>query len=384
VSAATARQSEPRASARNEAWRLGLTRRTWPSVVGAVQIARVTWLFSREASEPGEREPVWPARALLAFLRAMAISADTPFFIVFNQASGSGDARAAQAEMQELLSAHGRRHEFFVVQDAKQIERCAERAVEAAVREHGAVIAAGGDGTINAVAQATLPTGRPFGILPQGTFNYTTRNHGIPLNCKDATLALLSAEIAPMQVGLVNDRVFLVNASLGLYPELLENREADKKRLGRYRSVAIFSGLKSLLREHRQLALEIERDNDHELVRTPALFVGNNQLQLKRAGLPEAEAVEHRQLAGVVVKPVGTLALLWLALRGALGQLGGAERVRDFSFRSMSVAPRRHRTRLVKVAMDGEVSWLKPPLVFSVAPKALQLMKPAAQPAEPS
>jgi diacylglycerol kinase family enzyme len=306
------------------------------------------------------------------------ISPDMPFFIVFNQASGSGDGRAARAAMHELLASRQRRHEFFVVEDPKQVQRSAERAVAAAVREYGAVIVAGGDGTINAVAQATLPTERPFGILPQGTFNYTTRSHGIPLDAKQATLALLDAEIAPMQVGMVNDRVFLVNASLGLYPVLLENREVDKHRLGRYRVVAIWSGLKSLMREHRQLMLEIEHDGAHELVRTPALFVGNNSLQLERAGLPEAEAVERRRLAGVFVKPVNTLALLWLALRGALGQLGGAERVRDFSFRSMSVTPRRHPNRPLKVATDGEIHWLKPPLIFSVAPKALQLMIPAA------
>jgi diacylglycerol kinase family enzyme len=306
-----------------------------------------------------------------------------PFFIVFNQASGSGDARAAQVEMHELLTASRRRHEFFVVQEPKQIEACTERAVAAAVRERGAVIVAGGDGTINSVAQATLPTERPFGILPQGTFNYTTRSQGIPLDTRGATLALLDAQITPMQVGLVNDRVFLVNASVGLYPELLENREVDKHRYGRYRAVAFWSGLKSLLHEHRQLRLEIEHDGDRESVRTPALFVGNNHLQLERAGLAQAEAVERRRLAGVLVKPVSTLSLLWLALRGALGQLGGAERVRDFSFRSMSVAARRHPKRLLKVATDGEIHWLKPPLVFSVALKALQLMTPSAPVQEP-
>ena len=46
-----------------------------------------------------------------------------------------------------------------------------------------------------------------------------------------------------MQVGLVNDRVFLVNASLGLYAKLLEDREAFKAQYGRHRWVAFWSGL---------------------------------------------------------------------------------------------------------------------------------------------
>ncbi|MEO8179021.1 MAG: diacylglycerol kinase family protein [Deltaproteobacteria bacterium] len=307
------------------------------------------------------------------------LSADTPFFIVLNHASGSGDGRAAQPQMQELLMAQGRRHEFFVVEDPQQIGRVAQRAAETAERASGAVIVAGGDGTINAVAQATLPTGRPFGIVPQGTFNYTPRSHGIPLDVEQATLALSSATIKPMQVGLVNDHVFLVNASLGLYPELLEDREAYKGRYGRYRAVAFWSGLMSLLRDHRQLVLEIEHDRERELVRTPALFIGNNALQLERAGLPEAEDVQNRRLAGVLVRSASSLELLWLALRGALGQLAGAERVRDFAFRRMVVSPHRRRQRPLKVATDGEIHWLKPPIVFSIAPQPLLLMVPARE-----
>jgi diacylglycerol kinase family enzyme len=304
---------------------------------------------------------------------------ETPFLIVLNYASGSGDGRADQAVIERILAEAGRPHRFFVVEDPKQLPRIAADAAAAAVREAGAVIAAGGDGTINAVAQATLPTGRPFGIVPQGTFNYTTRSHGIPLDVAEATRTLLTAELSPMQVGMVNDQVFLVNASLGLYPKLLEARETDKHKFGRYRLVAIASGLFSLLRNHRQLRLDIERDDTREAVRTPALFIGNNAMQLERAGLPAAEAVKHHRLAAVLVRPVGTLALLWLALRGALGQLAGAERIRAFAFQRLEVSTRGNRHRRLKVATDGEVRWMKPPVVFSISPSDLMLMVPGTK-----
>jgi diacylglycerol kinase family enzyme len=308
----------------------------------------------------------------------------TPLLIVLNYASGSGDGRADQAIIERILTEAGRPHRFFVVEDPKQLPQIAAAAAAAAVSEAGAVIAAGGDGTINAVAQATLPTGRPFGIVPQGTFNYTPRAHGIPLDVAEATKALLTAKLSPVQVGMVNDRVFLVNASLGLYPELLEAREVDKSKFGRYRLVALVSGLLSLLRNHRQLRLKVERDDTRETLLTPALFIGNNALQLERAGLPAAEAVKHHRLAGVLVRPVGTLALLWLALRGALGQLAGAERIRAFSFRRMEVDTRGKLHRRVKIATDGEVRWVQPPVVFSVSPSDLMLMVPDARSEEAS
>jgi diacylglycerol kinase family enzyme len=297
--------------------------------------------------------------------------------IVLNVASGCGDPNESLRIIEEILTASGRRFQLLPVEDPKHIEAMAQRAVEAAIRDQGAIVAAGGDGTINAVAKAVLPTGRPFGIIPQGTFNYSSRAHGIPPDPAAATRALLTAHIKPIQVGTVNNRIFLVNASLGIYPELLEDRERYKQRFGRRRIVAICSGLLTLLRTHHQLALEIECDQERELVRTPTLFVGNNALQLEQIGLPEAEDVQHRRLAAVIVKPVSNMTMLWLVLRGALGQLGAEERVRDFAFRRLVVrrAPG-YGFRQIKVAVDGEVCRLPLPLEFKVAPQSLLLMVP--------
>jgi diacylglycerol kinase family enzyme len=300
-----------------------------------------------------------------------------PLYIVFNLSSGNRDSAEALQTIERILSAAGRRFELLTVGDPKHIEAIAQRAAELAVRENGAVVAAGGDGTINAAVRAALPTGRPFGIIPQGTFNYSSRAHGIPLDTAAATDALLTARIKPIQVGSVNGRIFLVNASLGLYPDLLEDRERFKQRFGRRRLVAMYSGLVSLLRHHRQLALDIECDQETETVRTPTLFIGNNPLQLAQFGLPEAEDVQHRRLAAVIVRPVSGLTMLWLALRGTLGQLGEEERVRNFAFRRLIVTRTRGTSSSqIKVATDGEICRLPLPLEFKVAPQPLRLLVP--------
>jgi len=305
------------------------------------------------------------------------LTSETPLFVVFNAASGSRDAERSQAQMREILASAGRAYTFFPIEDPKQLHAIATRAAAAAEREQGAVVVAGGDGTINCVAEATLQTGRPFGIVPQGTFNYSSRAHGIPLDTEKATRALLDARLEPMQVGLVNDRIFLVNASVGLYPEILQERETYKRQYGRKRHIALWAGVRTLMRSHDQLTLEIEHDQQREVIRTPTLFVGNNPLQLERVGLSEADAIDRHRLAAVIVKPTGTAALLWLALRGALGRLGEAEHVRDFAFKRMTVrAARRGALRQVKVATDGEIHMMKAPITFAVAPRPLMLMVP--------
>lgn len=301
---------------------------------------------------------------------------DAPLFVVINAAAGHSDAEDTIVRIGAILAEGGRRHEFLRVNAPSRIAEVAAQAVSRAVEQGGIVVAAGGDGTLNAVAQAVHGRGAAYGVLPQGTFNYFGRTHGISQDIELSTRALLRAQVAPAQVGRVNGRIFLVNASLGLYPQLLEDREVATKQLGRSRWVALYSGLKTLARQGRQLTLDIEQEGRRRLVRTPTLFVGNNRLQLDQIGIAEEAALEAGRLAGIVVRPTSGLEMLGLALRGALGRLGDAEHVHSFAFRRMQVAPRGGRR--IKVALDGEILWMRGPLVFDI-PEPLALMLPVLQ-----
>lgn len=300
---------------------------------------------------------------------------DAPITIVLNAGSGGVDAAATRAAITEVLTQAGRPHRLALVEDPRRLRDLARRAVDEARQRGGVVVAAGGDGTLNAVAAAALGAGCTFGVLPQGTFNYFGRAHGIPLDTREATRLLISGEPQPVQVGLVNDRVFLVNASIGLYPELLEEREAYKRRYGRSKPVAAWSAVVSLLQAHRPLRLRLESRGASREERTPMLFVGNNALQLQQIGIPEA-ALLPGALVALTLRPVGAPSMLWLMLRGALGQLGGARDLSSFPFDQLTVRPAAFGLRQLKVATDGEIGWLRAPLVFRVSPEPLLLLKP--------
>lgn len=299
------------------------------------------------------------------------------FFVVINVGSGRRDSAEQQAVIARVFGEAGRAFEFLRIEQPAHIDEVARRAVALAQSRQGVVVAAGGDGTINAVARAVHGSGAPLGVLPQGTFNYFGRVHAIPQDTEAAARALLGATVVPVQVGQVNRRLFLVNASLGLYPQLLEDRETWKAQLGRSRFVAFLSGIVTVLQSRKQLRLQIESAGRTLAVRTPTLFVGNNHLQLAQVGIDEqqADAVERGQLAGIVVRPIGTLALFGLLLRGLLGQLGEAHNIDSFSFHRLTVTPR--GVKRIKVATDGEIAWMRTPLVFEVAPQPLWLLVPA-------
>ena len=308
-----------------------------------------------------------------------AIDPTAPLQFVINAAAGS-DADAKRQVIEAALQAAGRQGNLLFG-DPANLARVAQQAAALAIATGTAVVAVGGDGTLNTVAQAAHALSCPMGVVPQGTFNYFARTHGIPSDPTEATRLLLQWSPWPVQVAAINDRVFLVNASLGLYPDLLEDREAYKARFGRSRWVAFWAAAITLLRAQRRLRLRIEQGATVRDVKALTLFVGNSRLQLEQLGVEPEQAMRAGYITAVMLRPIGTLSMLRLMLHGAMGTLGEAQSVEHFEFDHLVVRPTLVPGRRgVKVAFDGEVTRLRAPLDFRVLSKPLYLLKPSPQP----
>ena len=308
---------------------------------------------------------------------------DAPCIFVVN--AGSGRRRELDtlaAQLDAAFSRAGRRYELVTVTEPSRLEASVAQAAERA--RHGVLVGVGGDGTLRTVARAAYDAGCVFGVLPRGTFNYFSRDHGIPADTEQAIELLLSARVHPVQVGFVNDALFLINASLGLYPRLLEQREAYKRQFGRSRLVALGSAIATLLRPHRLLHLHVEHEGTTRELRTTTLFVANNRLQLEQVGAAEAPLLAQGMLVAMAPLAHGRLAQILLSLRGAFSRMRDADDVIGFGFERFTLTRRsaRRRPRPVKVATDGEILRLQLPLVFRVGERALRLLKPEAEQAE--
>lgn len=306
-----------------------------------------------------------------------ALGPDAEWFIVMNQGSGASEKDEVRRAIEAELMGAARRHRFVPVAAGGIVQACQEAARLAA--EHGGIlVAAGGDGTINCAAQAALTHDCPLGVIAQGTFNLFARDLGLPLDAGEATRALLHAQARPepMQVGWVNQRVFLVNASVGLYPKLLVDREAAKHRLGRRRWIAMLSALKSLLEWRLQLLLDAEVDGELRQLRTASVFLCNNRVQLQRIGIADeiVQQVGQGKLACLMVPPLGLWAKLRMMVAAVFSRLGADREVLSLPLRTLTVGSR--RARRLKVATDGEVQWMQLPLRFTVAPRPLRVLLP--------
>ncbi len=300
---------------------------------------------------------------------------------VINAAAGALDIDAKRAVIESALAARGRKGELLTCRP-DELARVATEAAAAAVARGTAVIAVGGDGSLNTVAQAAHAAGCAMGVIPYGTFNYFARTHGLPTEPAAAAQLLLDARPLPVQVAAINDRVFLVNASLGVYPELLQDREAYKARFGRSRWVAFVAACATLLRAQRRLRLHIEMGAKVREVQTLTLFVGNNRLQLQQFGAEPDDTLSGTpgdgSMAAVMLRPIGTLSMIGLLLHGAMGRLGEAAGVQSFEFQHMVVKPRLAPGRRdIVVAFDGEVAVMRSPIDIRVLDKPLYLLQAA-------
>lgn len=309
------------------------------------------------------------------------IDPTSPLQFVINASAGAFDLDAKRAVIQSALDAQGRKGELLICRPA-DLARVATEAAAAAIARSTAVIAVGGDGSLNAVAQAAHAAGCAMGVIPYGTFNYFARTHDIPTEPAAAARQLLDACPKPVQVGTINDRVFLVNASLGIYPELLQDREAYKARFGRSRGVAFVAACVTLLRAQRRLRLHIETGSTVRDVQTLTLFVGNNQLQLQQFGAEPEDTIAGTpgdgSMAALMLRPISTVSMLKLMVQGAMGRLGEAAGVESFEFQHMVVKPTLAPGRKeVVVAFDGEVARMRAPIDIRVQDKPLYLLQAA-------
>lgn len=312
--------------------------------------------------------------------------ARAPVHLVVNRRSGSVDD-ALRERIASLPALARRTLRWHQPDRPRELPAVALAATRVARRNGGVVVAAGGDGTINTVAQAAWSLGVPLGVLPHGTFNFFGRQHGLAEETSQAVddfaQALQQGQLRPVRVGLVNDRLFLVNASLGLYPRLLAQREAATRRWGRHRLVVMIAGALSLLEPagaQRLRVIDGSRPggaDSHRVLDVSTLFVGANSLQLEQVGLPEAEAVAQGALAAVMLAPqtrLQTLRMLWHALRGRLGDEAALLSLACTQL-DVQAAGWRPSAR-VKVAFDGETAWMRLPLRFAVGERPLWLVAP--------
>ncbi|MGA9550043.1 MAG: diacylglycerol kinase family protein [Rhodomicrobium sp.] len=298
------------------------------------------------------------------------------YFLVNAAAGGQGGADVASA-LPHLLAKFGLTCAVRLIRNGSEVHNEAERALQSDFRT---IVAAGGDGTVSAVASHLLGTDRCLGILPVGTFNYVARDWGIPLAAEDAVRVIAEGAERVVDVGEVNGRAFLNNAGLGGYAMIVRRRERVFNSWGRSRIAAYWVILRSLFDLRQSLTLKVTVDGEVWRYRTPMVFIAKSAYQLEQYSLAGSACVAQRKLVLYVAPDCNRWELMRLAVGLALGQL---EPERDFALHCGSEILVETRKRNRHVVCDGELQRMRGPFRFRLRKDALRVLAPPAECAAP-
>jgi diacylglycerol kinase family enzyme len=292
--------------------------------------------------------------------------------VIINASAGCGYTDAWATGLTQKFSACGLDVHVTLAHSGAELLKAARQAV---ARRCPIVVAGGGDGTINAVASVLVGTDVCLGVLPLGTLNHFAKDLGVPLTLDAAIHAIATGPSIQVDTGEVNGRLFLNNSSLGLYPDIVRDRERQQRRLGRGKWLAFLWATMAALRRYPFLEAQLHLNGMAHRIRAPFIFIGNNHYSMEGFNIGERDCLDRGELSLYVAHRTGRLGLLVLATHALLGRL---KQVKDFNILLAKEVLIETRHTRMRVATDGEVTVMPTPLRYRLRPRSLRVIVPVA------
>lgn len=294
--------------------------------------------------------------------------------IIINAGSGAGDKTEIVENLKKVFDENNVAARFSLIENGDDFEETLERIARSDAK---IIVAAGGDGTINAVAAKLVGTDKTLGVLPLGTLNHFSKDLGIPQDLREAARVVCENHTALVDVGEVNGRIFINNSSLGLYPRIVRRRER-RQRSGYSKWSAAFWSSLAIFRRYPFLDIKLKIDRKFMERRTPLVFVGNNEYEIHSLNIGARKSLQDGILSVYVLHRTGRAGLFMLALRSLFGILRDAEDFDEYFTDELTIEKRRKRKRTL-VALDGEVVLINAPLHYRILPRALRVIAPKVE-----
>jgi YegS/Rv2252/BmrU family lipid kinase len=295
-----------------------------------------------------------------------------PTRVLLNRGGGAADLdNRLRESIEAALKGAGIAADIELVAGSK----IADRARVAVERGDELLIVGGGDGTISAAAGELAGARTRLGILPLGTLNHFARDLGIPFDVGKAAAVIAAGTERVVDVAEVNGRTFINNATIGLYPLMLVDRQSQQRRLGRSKRLAVaVASLRTMWNFH-AWRLRLSANGGEGRVDTPLLFVGNNEYWLALPDAGRRDSLEAGRLSVLVMRSKSLPGFLAATARVLVGihreddmqYIGGVTELKVDSAR-----------RRLTLGIDGETAVLETPLKFRVRPRALRVIAPPA------
>lgn len=285
--------------------------------------------------------------------------------MLINQAGGIAAALgdSLRETVEQAFAAAGHEIDLELVEGTDMAEAVAHH------RGKSRVVVGGGDGTLGCAAAVLANTPTALAILPLGTRNHLARQLEIPLELDAAVAVAVGGQRRRIDLGAAGERVFVNNASFGIYTRFVRQRDGQDGPKWRNSIPATWH----VLRHMRAQQFTLNLDGEPHPVATPLLFVGNNQYSIDPGRLGEREAMDDGQLSVFAVAAQGPHKLVAFALRALVGL---ARPERDFAECASAAEVVIEGQGWIEGAFDGELEWMALPLRLRSLPRALGVVTP--------
>jgi YegS/Rv2252/BmrU family lipid kinase len=293
----------------------------------------------------------------------------TPIKIIISAAAGAADNKQLSERVARIFHERGIDVDMSLAHNGAELTALAQ---EAARGSYEVIVAGGGDGTINSIASIVIDRNKILGVLPLGTLNHFARDLKIPFDLEAAANTIVDGHTSKVDVAEVNHRIFVNNSSLGLYPIIVRER-AKRERLGFKKWPAAVWATIQALRRYPFLDVQLRVNGEFVDRTTPFVFIGNNEYAMEGLNIGLRDRLDRGVLSIYITHGTSRLKLISLALRAVFGRLRDDK---DFlALRSNEVKIETRHERL-RVAFDGEIEVMKPPLQYRILPRALRVIVP--------
>ncbi len=309
--------------------------------------------------------PVRPAVSPPVVAAAPALPTGQGLVVVVNTSAGAGD-RAGELEQELTALLPDVR---VVLAEGGQVET----ALRAAATTAAVLGVAGGDGTVNTAAGIALEAGLPLAVVPGGTLDHFAGELGVT-GVAELAAAVRAGHGVEVTVGSTaadgDGGYFLNTFALGVYPDLVRERERREGAIGKWPAMAVAMALTLRAAE----PVHVEVDGQERKLWT--LFAGNGHYHPAGFAPTWRERLDDGCIDVRLVDAGHPLARVRLVLALLTGRLG---RSRVHEQRIVAKLPVRSRQGGLRIARDGEVSDGPGRLLLRAASRTLVVYRPAPE-----
>ncbi len=281
---------------------------------------------------------------------------------IINPFSGIGQKKVVPQLLDEILDKELYTWDVVHTEHPRHAIEISQDAVD---NTYDAVIAVGGDGSINEIARPLIHSNTAMGIIPSGSGNGVARSLEIPLNLKEAILRISKFNVTTIDTGLLNGHPFIGVAGIG-FDALISHEFANRKLRGKFSyGLVILKKMNSFVPMH----VVIDGAIRHETSKAVVLAFANTSQYGNNAYIAPTADPKDGRLKLSIIEKFNTIEFVDITQKIFRKKILDSQKVTSIEFEKIVVT---HDSKYAHI--DGEPIEVPKEITVQVVPLSLKII----------